>query len=285
MRATLAVRCTVLALVLTSCASRKAAPAAGEGRRTCLVLSVAGPKGNAMAGAVEALQAKGYRFDCVYGNSMGALVGALFVSHPAASVSGRYRSFVEAARADRGAFSVASLGAMVRRLLAHALGAPADRERMDPVVFERTLADWTDGATFESLPMSFATSYASLTDDRVEIVVVRTGSVAAAVTRSTAHPRFLELGHSSTLTSVDPGIDPASRVPVDDACATFGPADLVVVNASGARLDHAPSRCSVVEVVVDVGPAELTDLSPDPAELDRLRQLGWTSGQAAPAPR
>lgn len=283
MRRALTVSCGILALASAACAGGKASPPR-EARRTCLVLSVAGPKGAAMAGAVEALQAKGYRFDCVYGNSMGAIVGALLASHPGASISGRYRNFVESARDEGSADLVARVGGLVRRFLGHVLGAHDGYERIDPEVFERTLADWTEGATFESLPVPFATSYGLVRQDRVEIVVARTGSVAAAVTRSAANPRLFELGHSSSVTVVDPGVDRSARVPAEDACETFGPADLVVVNASGAPLARAPARCAVVEVRVDVGPADLTDLSADPADLDRLHELGWASAQSAPAP-
>jgi predicted acylesterase/phospholipase RssA len=271
---------TVLALAITSCSGRSGVPAR-DARRTCLVLSVAGPKGAAMAGAIEALQAKGYRFDCVYGNSMGAIVGALLVTQPGASISGRYRDFVESARADA---AIISVGTIVRRFIGRVLGGHAGHERIDPAVFERTLADWIEGATFESLPIPFATSYALVAEDRVDIVVARAGSVAAAVTRSAANPRLLELGHSSAVTFVDPGVDRSARVPAEDACDTFGPADLVVVNASGAPLSRAPARCSVVEVLVDLGPAELTDLSADPSGLDRLHELGWASARSAPAP-
>jgi predicted acylesterase/phospholipase RssA len=283
MKAARTVSCAVLALAAASCSARRAVRAP-EARRTCLVLSVAGPKGAAMAGAVEALQAKGYRFDCVYGNSMGAIVGALLASHPGASISGRYRNFVEAARADGTGDLLARAGGVVRRFLGHVMGVHDGYERIDPALFERTLADWTDGATFESLPVPFATSYALVMQDRIEIVVARQGRVANAVTRSAANPRLFELGHSSTLTAVDPGVDRKARVPAEDACDTFGPADLVVVNASGSPLSGAPARCGVVEVVVDVGPADLTDLSVDPADLDRLHQLGWASAQSAPVP-
>ena len=85
----------LLAPLLASCAHGppKFDPAA---RRTCLVLSVGGPRGVAHLGAIAAVRKAGIRIDCVVGNSMGSLVGALYASAPTQDTEALFRRFSEA---------------------------------------------------------------------------------------------------------------------------------------------------------------------------------------------
>src|SRR5207247_2529282 len=59
--------------------------------RTCLVLSVGAAKGIAHIGAIDALKEEKVKIDCVYGNSMGAVIGSLYASAPSADLKQRYR--------------------------------------------------------------------------------------------------------------------------------------------------------------------------------------------------
>src|SRR5437868_5016817 len=69
-----------------------------KARHTCLVLSVGGPAGVAHIGAIAAIKEARVPIDCVVGNSMGALVGSLYVTAPADDVDARFRAFVGAYR-------------------------------------------------------------------------------------------------------------------------------------------------------------------------------------------
>ncbi|MGH7126815.1 MAG: patatin-like phospholipase family protein, partial [Stellaceae bacterium] len=73
-------------------------------RRTCLVLSVGGFKGLAHVGAIEALQERDVPIDCVAGNSMGALIGALYATapdeDPGPRVAGFLQKYEEQSRED-----------------------------------------------------------------------------------------------------------------------------------------------------------------------------------------
>lgn len=50
--------------------------------KTCLVLSVGDSKGLAHIGVIEALKEEGITIDCVYGNSMGSIIGSLYATAP-----------------------------------------------------------------------------------------------------------------------------------------------------------------------------------------------------------
>src|SRR6266498_3696375 len=65
-------------------------------RPTCLVLSVGGADGVAHLGAVAALKAARLPVAAVVGNSMGAVVGALYASAPAEDTEQRFRALVRA---------------------------------------------------------------------------------------------------------------------------------------------------------------------------------------------
>lgn len=228
----------------------------------------------AMTGAVEAALEKGYEFECVYGNSMGALVGGLYASAPSASLSGRYRNFLVFARKEieRGQKTRFIVDKPLRAfaIWLGLLDAPAMR-RVDPAVFRATLDDWLDHVRIEAIPVSFGTSFLRLSERRVELVTSTSGSLADAITGSLANPEIFEMGHSSQLSIIDPGVDRAARVPVDDACRLFGPARLLVVNLTDEPV-RAPPECPTT--VIAVPRAGTDDLSASASELDDLYRVG-----------
>jgi predicted acylesterase/phospholipase RssA len=232
----------------------------------------------AMTGAIEAALEKGYHFECVYGNSMGALVGGLYASAPSASLSGRYRNFLLFARNE------IEPRERTRFIAEHPLRAfgvwlglldPPAMRRVDPALFRAALDDWLDHVRIEAMPVSFGTSHLRLTDRRVELVTSTSGSLADAISGSVAHPEIFEMGHSSELSIIDPGVDRAARVPVDDAW--FGPARLLVVNLTDDPV-RAPPECPTT--VIAVPRAETDDLSASSSELDDSFRLGADAAHA-----
>ena len=113
-----------LSLALGSCAHGppKFDPAA---RRTCLVLSIGGPRGVAHLGAIAAAREAGLHVDCVVGNSMGSLVGALYAAAPAQDTEALFRRFSDAyvAETKSDAAKNGAIGAAVGSALGAAVGA------------------------------------------------------------------------------------------------------------------------------------------------------------------
>jgi NTE family protein len=257
----------------------------GDRPRTCLVLSVAGPKGFALVGAIEELRAQGHTFDCVYGNSMGALVGGLFASSPGADLAGRYGDFLGEVRREHALRERSRLARLdVRRWLALLFPGGERPRRVDLPTFERVLDAWLDGARIEALPVPFATSHLVIREGSPELVVTRSGSAARAIAGSVAHPGVFELGDAASLERLDPGVDRSARVPVRDACRVFGPARLVVLNVSGTPPYDADPACPATIVEVERGPERLTDLSSDPGARAELLRLGARSVRGRSVP-
>lgn len=244
-------------------------------RRTCVVLSVGGPDGVAHLGALEAVRAAGLRVDCVVGNSMGALIGALYASAPAEAPEPRFRAFIEdyrnatAAEAERnglglglllgGLAAAATEGValpFVAALGGFALGAEAtaklDRER-----FVRVLDEFVVGARIEALPVRYATFHHEATRTGVVLRTVEAGSLADAVGASVANPLLFPRHVVSPGGVIDPGADRVSAVPVEDACRLFPDANLLAINVTGSQpFTSAAMTCPFREV--RVSPSRLT---------------------------
>jgi NTE family protein len=256
---------TALLLGATSC-HRNAARRAPE--RTCAVLSVGGSKGIAHLGALDALEARGVRIDCVVGNSMGAVVGSLYASAPREDLRARYREFFsdyerETAREakKRGTVGAAvgllavllSGGALAPALAAGALGAVGGASTVPTLSHERfteVLDSFYGGARIEELPVPFATFYQQPTEQGLRRVTVTEGPVADAVAASAANPFLFE---DATLQRIDPGADRVSAVPVHDACALFPRSRLIAINVTEEPAFYRTDMgCEVWEVQVEL---------------------------------
>lgn len=269
-------------------------------RPTCLVLSVGGPAGVSHLGALRAVREAHLPITCVVGNSMGALVGALYAHDPSGDPEASFRAVAAAYRAETqrvvhrngvalgllfGALAVLTTDGVAPPALAagggYALGAAVtpklDRDRLVGVL-DRALA----GASIETLPLAFATFHHRATDSGVELVAVRSGNLAEAVGRSIANPLIFPGLAIRAGSAVDPGADRVAAVPVDDACRLFPAHNLLVVNASGADVFTGPDlRCPVREARI---PPQ--SLSPDAAlafgaAYDRAVRAGYDATRAA----
>ena len=142
----------LVVLLATACGGSPEAKSPTEPERTCLVLSVGGPKGIAHLGAIAAVKQLRIPIECVVGNSMGALVGSLYASAPALDTSERYRALMAsyiastAAEArDRGMLGGLLLGGLILLaggdalpvLAGSATGALLGAESVDRQSFER----------------------------------------------------------------------------------------------------------------------------------------------------
>ena len=96
----------ISALLLMSCGG----PATGSGftanaapprfwtnpsTKVCLVLSVAGPRGVAHLGAIEAVKSARGGVSCVIGTSFGAVAGSMYATAPKENAVERFHRFVD----------------------------------------------------------------------------------------------------------------------------------------------------------------------------------------------
>jgi NTE family protein len=273
-----------LALLLGSCAHAppRFDPSA---RRTCLVLSVGGPRGVAHLGAIAAARKAGVKIDCVVGNSMGALVGALYASAPGEDTEARFRRFSEAyvAETEREYAENGAIGAAIGGVLGAVVGAVVGEEEgkkvavagavigasagaalgmkqtatLDRDRLVRVMDAQLGGARIEALPVRYATTYQQRSGDGLAIVVARDGKLADAVGRSIANPFIFTNLDVVAAGQVDPGADRASMTPVDEACRLFPDANLLAINVTGQPAFYrGDMRCPLREVHVDPGPLD-----------------------------
>jgi NTE family protein len=274
-----------LALSVGSCAHGppKFDPGA---RRTCLVLSVGGPRGVAHLGAIAAVKQAGLRVDCVVGNSMGSLVGAIYAAKPGEDTEALFRRFSDAyiaeTKADAvkngaiGAFVGSAVGAAVGAALGGKDGAKAaaaagaalgagsgfalgaeGTSRLDRDRLVRVMNGLLGGARIEALPIPYATTFQQRTGDGLSLVVARDGNLADAVGKSIANPFIFSNLDVAKQGAVDPGADRASMTPVDEACRLFPDSNLLAINVTGEPAFYrADMRCPLREVHVDPGPLD-----------------------------
>lgn len=233
----------VLALTLVACGGH-GPPRASSSQRTCLVLSVGGTRGMAHAGAVDALLEQGFEFDCVYGNSAGALVGGIYATAPREPVTPRLQAMLQGnVRATESeVVERAGLGLLIGLFLGPAgalAGAALGAATTTPVHLGRAvrvLDDQLGGVDIEDLSLEFRTAHLHQVGEGVQLVEVDHGNLADAIGHSVANPFIFGDVSLPERPRFDPGADRVAAVPVFDACRAFPDARLIVLNAS----DHEP---------------------------------------------
>ena len=269
-------------------------------RRTCLVLSVAGPAGVAHIGAIAAIKEARLPIDCVVGNSMGALIGGLHVTAPGQDLDARFRGFVsaygEATKAEAmrnglglgiiaGGVAAANGGGKAGAAAAFVAGAAlgvAATEKLEHDRMVRVLGDFVHGAVIESLPIRYVTFYQEGTATGVVAHKADRGPLAAAVGGSVANPLIFSTLAFGPGRPIDPGADRVSATPVQDACAAFPDANLLAINASGQSIfTDANMMCPVLEVRVDPGPVSAVEVMQLGDGYRRVVASGYAATRAA----
>jgi predicted acylesterase/phospholipase RssA len=300
----------LLAPLLAGCAHGppKFDPAA---RRTCLVLSVGGPRGVAHLGAVAAARQAGIHIDCVVGNSMGSLVGALYASAPDQDTEALFRRFSEAyvAETKSDAAKNGAIGAVVGSALGAALGAALggkdgskaaaaagavigasggfalaaqQTDKLDRDRLVRVMDGILAGARIETLPVPYATSFQQRSANGLALVIARSGNVADAVGKSIANPFIFTNLDVVKQGAVDPGADRASMTPVDEACRLFPDSNLLAINVTDEPAFYrADMRCPLREVRVDPGPLDAEAVFRLQADFTRAVKAGFDATAVA----
>jgi NTE family protein len=293
----------VLAVALGSCA-HKPPQFDPSARRTCLVLSVGGPRGVAHLGAIAAVREAGIHVDCVVGNSMGSLVGGLYAAAPAQDTEALFRrvaaEYIVETKAEAakngaigavvggvvgaaigaalggkdGAKAAAAAGAMLGAGGGFALGA-GETAKLDRDRLVRVVNRIVGGARIEKLPVAYATTFQQRSDNGLALVVARDGNLAEAVGRSIANPFIFSNLDVVTQGQVDPGADRASMTPVDEACRLYPDANLLAINVTDEPAFYrAEMRCPLREVRVDPGPLDAEAVFKLEADFTRAVKAG-----------
>jgi NTE family protein len=294
----------VLSLTVGSCAHGppKFDPSA---RRTCLVLSVGGPRGVAHLGAIAAVRNAGIHVDCVVGNSMGSLVGALYAAAPAQDTEALFRRFSETYIAETKADAAknGAIGALVGGALGAALGAAIGGKdgakaaaaagavlgagggfafgaeqtaKLDRDRLVRVMNGVLGGARIEALPVAYATTFQQRSDNGLALVIARNGNLADAVGKSIANPFIFSNLDVVKQGAVDPGADRASMTPVDEACRLFPDSNLLAINVTDEPAFYrADMKCPLREVRVDPGPLDAESVFRLQADFTRAVKAGF----------
>ena len=271
-------------------------------RRTCLVLSVGGPRGVAHLGAIAAVRKAGVHIDCVVGNSMGSLVGALYASAPNEDTEALFRRFSNAyvAETKSDATKNGVIGALVGAAIGAAVGGKAgggneaavagavigasggfaigaeQTTKLDRDRLVRVMNGILNDARIEALPIPYVTTYQQRSNNGLDLVVTRSGNLADAVGKSIANPFIFTNLNVATQGAVDPGADRASMTPVDEACRLFPDSNLLAINVTDEPAFYrADMRCPLREVRVDPGPLDAEAVFRLQADFDRAVKAGF----------
>jgi NTE family protein len=283
-----------LATAAAACRTASSSSFPLVGGRTCVVLSVGGFKGVSHAGALAELRRRGIAIDCVAGNSMGALVGALYATapddDPAARLRGYLAAYVAATEDEvgEGALLGALLGAVLTGGLGGALvGGAAGALTVDELDHDRAVAVLhavVEGATITSTAVPFVTFYARRADDGLEIVPATDGDLAYAVGRSMANPLvFPDVNvRREVAAGIDPGGDRVAATPVEDACARFPGARLIAINVTReAAVYRGGLGCPVLEIRVPTPDLPADEIARGGPAFDQLVEAGRVATAAA----
>ncbi|MBM4342368.1 MAG: patatin-like phospholipase family protein [Deltaproteobacteria bacterium] len=255
--------------------------------RTCAVLSVGEFYGIAHAGVLRQLQRQGVRIDCVVGNSMGSVVGALYAADPKADPVERMRGLLQAyvVESER-EFSKDKLKYLaaeaVKRLTDGGLDLGAFR-RLSHARFVRVLDAALGHRAIEQLALPYATFHQRKDGGGLRLVTVVAGNAADAIGASAANPLIFEDIDLKVAARIDPGADRLSALPVSDACRLFPGARLIAVNVTGEPMALAAGvACPVQHIVVARRPViDREEAAQGGAEFDRLVAEGEAAAASA----
>ena len=264
----------------------------GIGKKTCLVLSVGGAKGLAHIGAVDAIKHSGIKIDCVYGNSMGAVIGGLYAWAPKDNLKLQYQEVLagyldEKKKPD--AISNIIVGGLSLILSGGTSGWETFLNGVSTAIynkmimgnfssnrFESVLNTYFKNGILEDTKIPFATSWQEREGDGMEMKIGTSGNLARSISRSANNPFVFG---DTTLDYLDPGTDRIARVPAMEACNTFNPTRIIVINVTGKEIHWSGKlRCPIKTVIVDINPdnlAKIQAIRGSGKHFDKIYEAGY----------
>lgn len=175
-----------------------------------LALSGGGARGFAHIGVIKAFEEENIRFDCVAGTSAGSIFGALYASGATVDQMIEQCSLVKQSDIVNGIFKIGSDSANIAK------------------VADRLLC----GKTFDELQIPFSAVAVDIVSG--EEIILDSGSVATAVSASSAVPALFKPVNYEDFVLVDGGL--LNNMPAD-VCRRMG-AEIVI----GVDLNHARGK-------------------------------------------
>ena len=246
-------------------------PARGAVAQQALVLSGGGARGLAHIGVLEQLSELGYNPDLVIGNSMGAVVGALYAAgYEPAEIRERTLAFewnamfeptsilLGAARTPRLPMLTFSIGVGPRRIARGLFGDWRINRALVHLLFEANASAQGD---FDRLPRRYRAIAADLQTG--EKVVLGSGDLARAARASMAIPGFLAPVQWDDRILIDGGI--VDNLPTIEA-RHLGAANIIAVDVSRPRPE--PASQDPLAVIQRSLNLMQQNLHPDPVAAD-----------------
>ncbi len=231
---------TIILLHLIAC--KTISNITGINKKTCLVLSVGGAKGIAHIGAIEALKEKNIKIDCVFGNSMGAVIGGLYANKPDANLTLQYREtiakYIEKTKNSKlfsglifgTAALILSGGVLGWETIAASIAGAYFTDDFSNSRFEEVLNELFQNKTIEQTKIPFATSYQMRKGQGMDLIISKNENLAHAISKSANNPFIFK---NTGFNKIDPGADRIAAIPIEDACKYFNPTNIIVINVSG----------------------------------------------------
>lgn len=281
-------------IIVSACTHQKnQEPAMPE--KVCLVLSVGAAKGLAHVGVIDALKEQGIPIDCIYGNSMGAVVGSLYATAPSADLKSRYKEFVrkyeevsQKEAAQRGilyGLGAAVLSGGTSVVLGSAIFGANSVAEFDNDRFKGVLDDFFAQAQIQSLPIAFVTSYHQRQGQGMNLVVKQDGNLAEAVSGSANNPFIFKSSKIFKSFNLDGPVDPAAdrlaAVPVEDAVRVFHPSKVIIANVTSTPAVYTKTAgVEFTEIMIFLNPG-LKALRGVEPEFENAYQAGFQATKEA----
>jgi len=237
--------------------------------KACLVLSVGGIKGISHIGAIDALKEKGYEFDCIFGNSIGAFIGSIYAIHPSYNIQSEYRNiiqnYVEQTKNDKleSAFLLGAIALIVsggtigwETLAAGYIGSEIIGD-FSISRFETILNKYYSEINIDETTIPFSTSYYLEKNNSIGFNIAKHGNLAKHVSNSTSNPFIFS---DTDLSIIDPGLDRAASTPINDTCELFEPDLIIALNVSGQQpVWNKNGRCKVKIINIKIDDIDKID--------------------------
>lgn len=248
--------CLLLILFVSNC--KTISNITGINKKVCLVLSVGGAKGLSHIGAIEAIRQKKIRINCVFGNSMGAVIGGIYAQDPESDLrfqlKGIIARYMYKTKSEKlfgslilgGISFLLSGGVLGWETIAAGITGGVLVDNFSNSRFEKVLNDHFKNKNIEETIIPFATSYQIKEGEGITLKIASSGNLAHSISKSANNPFIFS---DSKLDKIDPGSDRISSVPIEDACRFFNPTKIIAINVTGNKPTWSSKMNCPVKVI------------------------------------
>jgi predicted acylesterase/phospholipase RssA len=241
-------------------------------KKFCVAFSVGGPEGLVHIGGTFALDLLELKPDCVFGTSMGSIIGGLYAfKGNSIETYKTTRMFIEkyiheTEKIHKKNLIIGSLFGAIICPWCSVVGGVTGMATTNNLEFDRfinILDDVTEKVHIEDMEIPFATMSYEVKDktnkkNKLKYEYYGKGNFSEAVKGSIANPLIFK--NINTDEKLDPGVDRSAVVPIQDTFDYFH-ADLVLAfNASGKEPYYFSEINNRLKIVTLIGPKETFDV-------------------------